>query len=194
MEDYKKIRNDYLPEKVGRETRCIFILESPPAPKKNNEIEFFYKANSPAIHSVMMELIGYENRKPSKDGLLEFQKKGFILADAVYDFFLNERKDNKPVYTKAQKKQIIVNNIPSIKEDLQLLTKGKKIPIILVGKGTVCPALCNMIPTAFNVVNRNKEDWVSLPFKGNRNRFLNESRKLLEWKHINPCIDTPLSK
>ena len=145
---YRKLRQKYLPEKI----KLIFLLESPPASGG-----YFYDPDgtpTEQLFSAMMKLIDY--RPESKtDGLKEFAKRGYVLADATYspvNHIKNERKRN----------EAILKDLPDLIDDLRSMTGRQRVKLILV-KANICQMLAGPLKAVgFNVINNG----VIVPFPG----------------------------
>lgn len=161
---YIAFRKKYTPNKI----KAIFVLESPPNPPKLGK--YFYKTNGRVSEPLFAEMMNLIHYKPlsKKAGLKEFQKRGFVIVDAVYMPInhLDEKSRNKE----------ILRWYPILLKDLKKLTKNKNTPIILV-KANICRLLEKWLSIEFNVIN--KGVIIPFPSTGNQKRFRNQIAKLL---------------
>jgi len=160
--NYKKLRNKYLPEDL----RVIFVLESPPASGR-----YFYNPNgtiNEALFSAMMKILNF---KPNNklEGLKKFMNQGYFLVDATY------RPVNR--MTNRDRNRKILNGLPKLREDLKGIIKDRKVKIILV-KANVCRLLEKPLDAEFNNVV-NKGVIIPFPGSGHQKDFHDNIKKLL---------------
>ena len=145
---YHKLRKKYLPKKI----KAIFLLESPPVSG-----DYFYDPASRTteqLFSAMMKIINYQPSSKA-EGLREFARQGYVLADATYspvNHIKNKRKRN----------EAILRDLPDLIDDLREIIGRRRIKLILV-KANICQMLEEPLKaTGFNVVNNG----ITVPFPG----------------------------
>lgn len=116
-QEYTRLRNNYLP----KELKVIFVLESPPLGHG-----YFYDPSgrtSEVLFRAYMKLLGISPIS-KEEGLSELANRGWLLVNPIYT----------PVNKLPDKEadRMILENYSNFLKDLQELTKGKEIPIILV--------------------------------------------------------------
>ena len=161
---YLRLRRKFKPAEV----RLIFVAESPPASGK-----YFYDitgtVTEPLFAAIMRDVLGQTPRTKT-DGLRAFQDAGYTLVDATYTpvnrGLTNRERDNR-----------ILEDYPSLKQDLAKLTQRKPIPILLV-KANVCRLLEErLVADGFNVIN--KGTIVPFPASGQQGRFRTAATSIL---------------
>jgi hypothetical protein len=155
---YLDLRDEYRPETL----RAIFILESPPDSGK-----YFYephKLYKGVLFSAMMQYVLKSKPSSKEAGLIEFQQKGYILVDAIY-----EPVNNLLPSEKARK---ILGNYKFLCDDLKNVMRDQESrkPAIILVKTNICELLEQRLLTdGFNVIN----DGLIVPFPayGHQKRF-----------------------
>ena len=171
---YIKLRNNYLPPKL----KVVFIFESPPFSGK-----YFYDKTgktSETLFSRMMEFMDFKDYENKKEGLEEFQKRGYFLVDTTYEPVNNIRDDYK-------RNKKVINNIPSLINDLEeifqragIKQKGR-VKIIIVIK-PICRMLRGILKElGYKIINDdghiNQED-IPFPDPSCVREFLDKLKKL----------------
>jgi len=164
-EDYKKMREPYIPTRV----EVIFVLESPPRSGK-----YFYNPDGtvtePLFMAMMTCVLGYDkDAVPVKsEGLREFAAQGYLLVDATYSP-VNKLK-------KKKRDEVIRKNSSRLMNELRKFSRSKNTRIILV-KANVCRILEPLLKKQFNVAN----EGVVIPFPayGHQKDFCRKIKKLL---------------
>ena len=159
-EQYLSLRKKYLTEKL----KIIFVLESPPASGL-----YFYDENGKTtepLFAAMMKLLDF-SAKNKKEGLELFQKEGYVIVDATYEP-VNRLKGK-------QRNDVILRDFDALIEDLEKISPGKQVPIILV-KANICRLLeARLEQHGFNV--ENKGIVVPFPSTGQQKKFHEEIGK-----------------
>ena len=153
-EYYQNLRDKYLPDNL----KYIFVLESPPASGL-----YFYDESGKTSEPLFKEMMKLLNVTPKnkRDGLKLFQKAGYLLVDATYQP-VNELKGKK-------RNDVILRDFSNLVEDLEKVSAGKQIPIILV-KANICRFLeSRLMQKGFNVLNNGVV--VPFPSTGHQKRF-----------------------
>ena len=164
MNKYLRLRKVYLPTK---KIRTIFILESPPASGK-----YFYNPKgriTEPLFSAMMKCVLRINPATKLEGLIVFQKAGYVLVDTTYT----------PVnhLTKSKRNGVILGDYHSLVADLKKLSKKARPRIILV-KANICRLLENkLIDDGLNVVNKGVV--IPFPSSGQQGKFYREIKKFV---------------
>ena len=164
MNKYLRLRKVYLPTK---KIRTIFILESPPASGK-----YFYNPKgriTEPLFSAMMKCVLRINPATKLEGLIVFQKAGYVLVDTTYT----------PVnhLTKSNRNKIICNDYHNLVSGLKKLSKKTRPRIILV-KANVCRLLeSRLLNDGFNVVNKGVV--IPFPSSGQQSEFCRKIKKLV---------------
>ncbi len=162
-EQYLSLRKKYLPEKL----KLVFVLESPPASGL-----YFYDENgktSEPLFAAMMKLLNF-SEKNKKEGLEFFQKEGYIIVDATYEP-VNRLKGK-------QRNDVILRDFDALIEDLENLTPGKQVPIVLV-KANICRLLEQRLEHhGFKV--KNNGIVVPFPSTGQQKKFHEEIGKFYQ--------------
>lgn len=154
-EYYLALRNRYQPDDV----RCIFIAEAPPCSGL-----YFYDATGKIgepLFAAMMKVLGFA--APNKhEGLVHFQRRGFLLVDATY-----AQVDRG--YTGKRRDEKILSDFPLFLKDLSRVNPDKKIPLILV-KANICKLLePKLTEHGFRVLNNGAT--IPYPASGQQNVF-----------------------
>jgi hypothetical protein len=121
----------------------VIVAESPPASGK-----YFYNpeglTSEPLFAALMRQLNFPPTRK--RDGLAEFQQRGWVLVDATYE---PVDKPNK----NANRNKVIERDYEQLRADLRSLISDKPVPLILI-KANVCKKLePKLREDRFNVLN-----------------------------------------
>jgi hypothetical protein len=147
--DYLDLRRLYEPQSL---IRLVIIAESPPASGK-----YFYDltgATSESLFAALMKQIGF-SPSTKKEGLREFQRRGWILVDATYE----------PVNIGLSKS----SRYPLLRDDLARLTPDRSTPLVLI-KANVCQILKpRLVQDGFNVLNRDAA--IPFPSTGQQKKF-----------------------
>lgn len=168
-QEYKKLRNKYLPTKI----KAIFILESPPASGA-----YFYnpegRTSEILFRSLMQSLFGDDYKPATKsEGLTKFKNSGYLLVDPIY-----MPVDKLP---DKQADELILRNYPNFIKDLEFLGVKSTIKLILIKKN-ICLLLAEKLKNdGFNVINNG----LMLPFPMHYHikNFKSQLRKLLNLSH-----------
>jgi hypothetical protein len=146
MELFKRKRNDYLDLRRRYEPKIIklvIVAESPPASGL-----YFYDPTGAPSEPLFAALMKQLRLSPStkEDGLLGFQRSGWVLVDATYE----------PVdkLTSSSRDRVIDRDYTLLCDDLPALVSDRSIPLILI-KENVCRILEHkLVEDGFNVLNR----------------------------------------
>ena len=164
---YLTWRSVYLPARVGRPIRAIFVAESPPESGK-----YFYRtrgqrASEPLFQNLMLALYG-RRFAHKEDGLRRFQESGYILTDACYSSLRGT--------SGTRRSRKILSGLPDLLVDLRLLATNRRTKIILI-KSNVCDLLEPVLAThGFKIANGG----VRIPFpSGHQPEFRRRIRSLL---------------
>jgi len=163
MDEYKQAALKYRPERI----KVLFIAESPPAYKHNQEKSYFYFENNPrsdilfATISKALYDINYRKSDRNKLELLERLKRdGYWLIDAV------ERPINRiddKITTEKERGQLIREEIPTLLLRLDKLQETGIIDpetgIILIKKIVFNVLFTVLSQRGFNVLNDSKIDF-----------------------------------
>ena len=152
--EYLSFRRNFEPASI----KLAIVAESPPASGK-----YFYNPmgaiSEPLFSALMQQLDCMPTSKES--GLVEFQKRGWILIDATYE----------PVDRLSEKEadKIIVRDYPLLRDDLANLLSDRSVPIALL-KANVCRLLDPLLTQdGFNVLNKGRS--VYFPSTGRQRDF-----------------------
>jgi hypothetical protein len=163
-EYYLNLRRRYLPDLP----KLIFVAESPPASGK-----YFYDPSGKAgeaLFRAMMEQVGSLDTQNKRQGLLAFQRRGYVLVDATY----------KPVnkgLTNKERDRVILEDYSLVKDDLLTLTRDQGVPLLLI-KVNVCRLLEPLlVKDGFNVLNAGVR--VPFPSTGHQRSFHEEIASIL---------------
>lgn len=154
--DFLAFRDKFTPTTV----KLVVIAESPP----KNQTYFYNPAGRVTewLFSALMEQLSH-TPTTKEDGLREFQRRGWILADATY-----EPIDGLGTQ-KKKRNAIIVRDYPLLVATLELLSPDKCVPIILI-KANVCELLDSRLTAdGFNVLNGGVR--VAFPAFGQQPKF-----------------------
>ena len=157
---YLRLRDKYLPDNL----KYIFVLESPPASGL-----YFYDESGKTSEPLFMEMMKLLDvtTKNKREGLKLFQKAGYLLVDATYQP-VNELKGKK-------RNDVILRDFSNLVENLEKVSAGKQIPIILV-KANICRILePRLKQQGFTVQNNGVV--VPFPSTGQQKRFHEEIGK-----------------
>jgi hypothetical protein len=148
-DEYLDRRRCYEPKKV----ELIIVAEYPPISGK-----YFYDPRgevTEALFKALMEQLSYIPQL-KKDGLKEFQRRGWVLVDATYE------PVNRAKISKRERDNVIERDYEKLLADLLGLSPNRSVPLILI-KANVCRLLApKLMNDGFNVLNER-----SLPFPGN---------------------------
>ena len=172
VDQFKKIaelRQRFRPALI----KILFVAESPPESKKNEDLKFFYNPaqtrNDNLFHSIMKVVFpDYEIGCHTKGEWLErFKGEGFFLIDAT-EIPLNRK-------TNAERNSIIkLERQEKVKEIKQLISQGTKVILI---KKNIFHLLANELSTAgVQLLNR---AFLPFPSHGHERRFVKECRALI---------------
>ena len=135
---YLSMRRRYEPDVV----RLAIVAESPPASGL-----YFYNptgAISEWLFRALMQQLPFSPVN-KESGLLEFQRRGWILVDATYEP-VNELSPSK-------RDEAIVGDYHLLRDDLTRLSPDRSVPLILI-KENVCRLLeARLREDGFNVLN-----------------------------------------
>jgi hypothetical protein len=174
----KKMRNEYLvlrrpyePESV----RLVIIAESPPASGL-----YFYNPDgrtTEPLFTAMMRELGISCVPTKADGLVSFQRCGWLLVDATHE----------PVNkcSPSEREKIIERDYPLLHDDLAMLTPDRSTPLVLI-KANVCRILePKLVEDRFNVLNRGIV--VPFPSSGRQKQFHRQFDAVLKSAGIRQC-------
>jgi hypothetical protein len=152
--EYIDLRRQYAPKPI----KLVVIAESPPASGR-----YFYNPTGTIREYLFAALMRVLDLFPTtkEEGLLEFQRRGWLLVDATYE----------PVnrLTSLNKAKVIARDYELLRDDLKVLTLDLSIPLILV-KANVCRILePKLRADGFNVLNRGSV--VFFPGSGQQETF-----------------------
>lgn len=177
-QEYKELRNEYDPRKIGSPINFIFLAESPP-----ESGDFFYDPmclTKEFLFRALMDLVEFkidEEFTPviKKEGLYKFQVSGCFLIDSIYTP-IDKLRPNDTI-------RAIKNNYPNLKREVETyLSTNTKIILI---KATVYDSLFSSLTAdEFPVINRHVK--VPFPSNGHQNCFSNS----LELIKIHNQIDS----
>jgi hypothetical protein len=132
------MRRRYEPDVV----RLVIIAESPPASGL-----YFYNptgATSEWLFRALMQQLPFSPVN-KESGLLEFQRRGWVLIDATYEP-VNELSNGK-------RDKVIARDYRLLRDDLARLSPDRSVPLILI-KENVCRLLeARLRKDGFNVLN-----------------------------------------
>jgi hypothetical protein len=153
-DDYLALRRRYEPENM----RLAIVAESPPASGK-----YFYDQSGAPTEPLFAALMRQLGHSPltKESGLQEFQRNGWVLADATYE----------PVngLSAADRDRIILRDYPLLRDDLTGLLSDRATPLILI-KANVCRLLePRLREDRFNVINHDRA--VYFPGSGQQAKF-----------------------
>jgi len=153
-QEYLSLRRRYEPERI----RLVIIAESPPASGL-----FFYdptgRPGEPLFKALMLQLDLTPRTK--QDGLMEFQRSGWVLVDATYE--PADKLDD------SSANNIIARDYPLLRHDLESLMPNRSTPLILIKKN-VCQILGpKLAHDKFNVLNLGQV--VYFPGNGRQTEF-----------------------
>ena len=160
---YKEASEKYRPDKI----KILFIAESPPFYKKDEEPRYFYfeklTGNDSLFREIMKVLYPNEHLQSKKGKiqlLKKFQKNGFFLIDAC-ECPINQEKKKKV------RNYHIEKNFPKLKEKIKKLI-NKDTKIILIKKNVYDLLHKKLKDEKFNVIN-NK--FLPFPSHGHQIKF-----------------------
>ena len=161
-EKYFSIRRDFEPPSV----RLAIVAESPPASGK-----YFYdpegRVSEPLFAALMSQLCFAPTSK--KSGLLEFQKRGWVLVDATYEPVNVDGKDRD---------RVIARDYHLLRDDLAALLPDRSVPIVLV-KENVCRLLeRRLTEDGFSVLNHGQV--IYFPSTGRQKDFHRQFIRVLK--------------
>jgi hypothetical protein len=154
----------YEPETVA----LVIVAESPPESGK-----YFYNPEGRPTEPLFAAMMGHVGLPYSTkhEGLLNFQRRGWVLVDATYE----------PV---NRRDQIIERDYPLLRDDLAALTPDRSAPVVLI-KANVCRLLQDRLAReGFNVLNRGVA--VFFPAIGRQAQFRRQFGAVLEAAGIRP--------
>jgi hypothetical protein len=162
-DEYHALRRRYEPDNI----RLLIVAESPPASGL-----YFYnpevRITEPLFAAPMGQLgISYATKD---DGLLTFQRCGWVLIDATYE----------PVnqYVPSRRDEIIAQDYPLLLGDLAGLTPDRSEPLVLVKANVRRLLQDRLIRDGFNVLNCGII--VPFPSTGQRSQFRKRFGAILE--------------
>ena len=152
--EYLCLRRQYEPESI----KLIIIAESPPASGR-----YFYDPKGVLTEPLFAALMEHLRLSPDnkENGLREFQRRGWVLADATY----------KPVNTlnDSDRNKVIARDYPLLRGDLESLTPDHLTPLVLI-KANVCRTLePKLVDDGFNVINHGRV--IYFPSTGQQGEF-----------------------
>jgi hypothetical protein len=145
----------------------VVIAESPPASG-----QYFYNPDGPWTEPLFAGLMKQLRFSPSskKDGLAEFQRRGWILVDGTYQP-VNKLSD-------ADADRVIIRDYELLRDDLLGLMADRSKPLILI-KANVCRILePKLNDDRFNVLNRGNA--VYFPGSGRQTDFHHQFGAILK--------------
>jgi hypothetical protein len=148
------MRRRYEPDVV----RLVIIAESPPASG-----HYFYNpsATSEWLFRALMQQLSFSPVN-KESGLLEFQRRGWVLVDATY-------KPVNELPNGSKRDKIIIGDYQSFRDDLASLLPDRSAPLILI-KENVCRLLePRLKKDGFNVLNAGRV--IYFPSHGRQNDF-----------------------
>jgi hypothetical protein len=159
------MRRQFQPE----ELRLLIVAESPP----ESGLYFYDPSGRPSepIFTAFMEQLGVRpETKPA--GLMEMQRRGWLLVDATY-----EQIDKKFKRQDPNRDAVLVRDYPILKQDIRHLSRGDEVPILLI-KANVCRVLDQrLVADGFTVLNQGRR--IPLPMNGNQPKFRQTFREIL---------------
>ena len=165
---YKKLRKKYTPPEI----KLIFLFESPPESGK-----YFYddkgSVNEPLFRDMMKCFIPFA-ASTKEEGLREFARLGYLLADSTY----------KPVnhLDDSQRKETILKDYPKLEEDLRSVIKENQTKIVIIGN-ELRKILENKLKENFYVINDGEN--VPFPLYRRKNEFCEKIRFLFDIHNVN---------
>lgn len=145
----------------------IIVAESPPA-SGNYFYDVTGAVSEPLFSAIMLHLKLVPKTK--NNGLLELQKKGWVLIDATYEPVNNMENPDRD--------RVIVRDYPLLREDLQTISPNRSVPIVLI-KSNVCKILEPLLlADGFDVLNKHKV--VYFPSTGRQKDFQHQFADILE--------------
>jgi hypothetical protein len=164
---YLSMRRRYEPDVV----RLVIIAESPPASGL-----YFYNptgATSEWLFRALMQQLPFLPVN-KESGLLEFQRRGWVLVDATYEP-VNELPNG------SKRDKMIVGDYQSLRDDLASLLPNRSAPLILI-KENVCRLLeARLRADGFNVLNAGRV--IYFPSHGRQKDFHRQFAAVLESLH-----------
>jgi hypothetical protein len=162
---YHRLRREFQPQNPT----LLIVAESPPASNL-----YFYdpsgRKTEPIFLAFMEQLLFTPANKTA--GLREFQRRGWLLIDATHEPIDKKFKQKDPL-----RDAVIVRDYPLLKADIEAVSGGKRLPIVLV-KANVCEVLDPLLTAdGFNVLNRGRK--VYLPVNGNLGHFRRQFPEVL---------------
>lgn len=162
--DYIALRNTYRPAR----TRCVFVLESPPA-----HSGYVYDPNgrvSEVLFRAFMRLLDL-NPDTKDEGLCALADAGWILVNAVY-VPVNKLPD-------SEADRMIRENYRNLVRDLEGVMRGdKRTPVILVKANVVRLLEEPLQKDGFRVLNRGV--MIPFPMHYHADAFQERTKKLLD--------------
>ncbi len=161
-EYYLDLRRKYEPTPV----KLVIVAESPPKSGK-----YFYNPEGRSTEPLFAALMKQLNFTPptKQDGLLEFQRRGWVLVDATY----KQVDKSKNV----DRKKVIEQDYKQLDADLMSLSPDKSVPLILI-KANVCKILGPKLREGrFNVLNSGS---IPFPSHGQQPKFHREFGAILK--------------
>ena len=167
-DEYLALRRQYEPKPV----RLVIVAESPPASGK-----YFYNAEGLSTGPLFTALMRQLDFVPTvkRDGLTEFQRRGWVLIDATYKP-VDKFKNN------ADRSKIIEQDYEQLRADLVSLIFNRSVPLILIKKN-VCRILePKLREDGFNVLNGGRV--VYFPGSGRQGDFHRQFGAILKSARI----------
>jgi hypothetical protein len=166
---YLGLRRQFEPKLI----KLVVVAESPP----QGGTYFYNPEGSTTEHlfSALMKQLKY-TPKDKKVGLLNFQERGWVLADATY----------RPVngLTDEVRNQIILADYKLLRDDLKQMLAVRETPLILV-KANICRLLEPLlIADRFKVINNGRP--IYFPSHGRQNQFHEQFSTILASANISP--------
>ncbi len=139
-------------------------------PPKNGT--YFYRSDGEVTEWLFAALMLQLGVAPTtkESGLLEFQRRGWVLVDATY----------QPVngFGPEERDAVIIQDYPLLRADLAAMPPDKSTPIVLV-KENVCRLLRDRLrEDGFNVIN---DRVVYFPSHGRQRDFQRQFGAILKW-------------
>jgi hypothetical protein len=161
-DDYLDLRRRHEPKRI----KPVVVAESPPASGR-----YFYDFTGTPSEPLFAALMKQLRLSPStkEDGLLGFQRSGWVLVDATY-----EPVNKLP---RSRKDSVINRDYALLRDDLAALMPDRSIPLILIKKN-VCEILEHKLTKdGFNVLNHGRV--IYFPSTGRQKDFHRQFSEIL---------------
>jgi hypothetical protein len=160
--DYLALRRRFQPETIN----LAVVAESPPASGR-----YFYNPDGACTEPLFAGLMKQLRFSPAykRNGLAEFQRRGWILVDATYEA-VNKLSD-------ADRDGVIVRDYGLLRDDLSALMPDRSKPVVLI-KANICRLLePKLREDGFNVLNCGRS--VYFPSSGRQPDFHRQFEAIL---------------